>query len=54
VRRTAILAAVVCAFLALVTAPAQAAAASVSVLSFNLWQLPWIANPNTSDKAARA
>ena len=53
-RRTAILAAVVCAFLALVTAPAQAAAASVSVLSFNLWQLPWIANPNTSDKAARA
>ncbi|UOZ04580.1 sphingomyelin phosphodiesterase [Amycolatopsis sp. WQ 127309] len=53
-RRTAILAAVVCTALALLTAPAQAAPASVSVLSFNLWQLPWIANPNTSDKEARA
>ncbi|NBH10636.1 sphingomyelin phosphodiesterase [Amycolatopsis sp. SID8362] len=51
-RRTAILAAVVIA--AFTAAPAQAADASVSVLSFNLWQLPWIANPNTSDKEARA
>jgi endonuclease/exonuclease/phosphatase family metal-dependent hydrolase len=53
VRRTAILAVVVTA-LTLLTAPAQAADAAVSVLSFNLWQLPWIANPNTADKAARA
>jgi endonuclease/exonuclease/phosphatase family metal-dependent hydrolase len=36
-------------------APAQGAGkTSVTVLSFNLWQLPWIANPNTSDKEARA
>ncbi|VVJ25252.1 Uncharacterised protein [Amycolatopsis camponoti] len=52
-RRTALLAAVVTAF-ALVATPARAADAAVSVLSFNLWQLPWIANPNTSDKEARA
>ncbi|WIY00016.1 sphingomyelin phosphodiesterase [Amycolatopsis mongoliensis] len=52
-RRTAILAALVTA-LTTTAAPAQAADASVSVLSFNLWQLPWIANPNTSDKEARA
>lgn len=38
----------------LTAAPAQASAASLSVLSFNLWQLPWIANPNTADKEARA
>lgn len=52
-RRTAILAAALV-FAALATAPARAADAEVSVLSFNLWQLPWIANPNTSDKEARA
>ncbi|GAB3167804.1 hypothetical protein GCM10027258_93630 [Amycolatopsis stemonae] len=51
-RRTALLAAVVIAVLT--AAPAQASAASLSVLSFNLWQLPWIANPDTSDKEARA
>ncbi|MEA5361445.1 sphingomyelin phosphodiesterase [Amycolatopsis sp., V23-08] len=52
-RRTALLAALV-AVLTTIAVPAQAATASVSVLSFNLWQLPWIANPNTSDKEARA
>ncbi|MFD8497823.1 sphingomyelin phosphodiesterase [Amycolatopsis sp. NPDC059657] len=30
------------------------AAGELNVLAFNLWQLPWIANPNTSDKEARA
>ncbi|SDW44946.1 phospholipase C [Amycolatopsis xylanica] len=30
------------------------AAGELSVLAFNIWQLPWIANPNTSDKEARA
>ncbi|MFD9889328.1 sphingomyelin phosphodiesterase [Amycolatopsis sp. NPDC059027] len=39
----------------LTATPAHAAStASVSVLSFNLWQLPWIASPNTADKEARA
>ncbi|MBB5857915.1 sphingomyelin phosphodiesterase [Amycolatopsis umgeniensis] len=33
--------------------PAQAAV-SVKVMAFNIWQLPWIASPNTSDKQARA
>lgn len=52
-RRTAILAAAVTA-LSLLAAPARAGEAAVSVLSFNLWQLPWIANPDTADKQARA
>ncbi|GAA4524542.1 sphingomyelin phosphodiesterase [Amycolatopsis samaneae] len=41
--------------LLLTATPALAAPASTaSVLSFNLWQLPWIANPDTADKQARA
>ncbi|MEC3980889.1 sphingomyelin phosphodiesterase [Amycolatopsis sp. H20-H5] len=36
-------------------APALGAGTTtLKVLSFNIWQLPWIANPNTSDKQARA
>ncbi len=52
-RKFAVLAVVTAALLSGLPAPAQATT-SASVLAFNLWQLPWIAGQNTSDKEARA
>lgn len=52
-RKLAVLVAATAALLSGMTVPAQAVT-SVKVLSFNIWQLPWIASPNVSDKKARA
>lgn len=51
-RKLAVLA-IAAAMFAGTAVPAQAAV-SVKVMAFNIWQLPWIASPNTSDKQARA
>ncbi|MGW4831404.1 sphingomyelin phosphodiesterase [Amycolatopsis japonica] len=51
-RKLAVLA-IAAALFAGTAVPAQAAV-TVKVMAFNIWQLPWIASPNTSDKQARA
>ncbi|WP_414938829.1 sphingomyelin phosphodiesterase [Amycolatopsis sp. cmx-11-51] len=51
-RKLAVLA-IAAAMFAGTAVPAQAAV-SVKVMAFNIWQLPWVASPNTADKQARA
>ncbi|RSN61218.1 phospholipase [Amycolatopsis sp. WAC 04182] len=51
-RKLAVLA-IAAAMFAGTAVPAQAAV-TVKVMAFNIWQLPWIASPNTADKQARA